>query len=438
MSKKKRVLVAMSGGVDSSVAAALLQEQGYEVIGATMQVWDYSVNENSEICSTNSPVSKNLNQNLNLKKNQNQNQKSQHSEDSGTCCSSLDVDDARAVCDVLNIPFYVINCEKEFKTKVIDKFINSYLQGKTPVPCVDCNTYLKFDYLIKKMKELNCDYLATGHYAQIKKHNGKPKIITSEDSWKDQTYFLFGLDKNILDVLLFPVGDLNKEKTRQYAKDKNLPIYNKKDSTGICFVGKNEYSTFIETQLQKTALQETPPQESQLQKTTLQKTPPKKTPAQKTPAQESQEVFKKQITKGNLLSYPSGKILGTHQGIHKFTYGQRKALGVNSKTPLYVVKINFKTGDVWLGEDKYLYHSIMSVKDFNWLSEVDLTQTLNVKIRFHHSAAEGVLKKEKNQWLFCFKDPQRAITPGQAAVFYQDKQLLGGAWIDKVIEHNSF
>lgn len=403
MFKKKRVLVAMSGGVDSSVAAALLHEQGYEVIGATMQVWDYSINENSEICSINSSVKKNLKNQV-----QNPSQKNQYPEESGTCCSSLDVDDARAVCDTLNIPFYVINCEKEFKTKVIDNFINSYLQGKTPVPCVDCNTYLKFDYLIKKMKELKCDYLATGHYAQIKQKNGQSSIITSEDSWKDQTYFLFGLDKSVLDFLLFPVGNWNKEKTRQYAKDKKLPVYNKKDSVGICFVGKNEYSSFIEEQLEKNA-----------QQAQLKPHPPQP-----------------KICKGNLLSYPLGDILGTHQGIHKFTYGQRKALGVNSQKPLYVVKIEPQTGNVWLGEDKYLYHSIMSVKDFNWLSDVDLKQELNVKIRFHHAGAEGTLKKENEEWLFYFKDPQRAITPGQAAVFYQDKQLLGGAWIDKVIEHS--
>lgn len=384
---KKRVLVAMSGGVDSSVAAAVLKNQGYEVIGVTMQVWDYSKNDAAAICSPNSSVKKNLNK-----------------DDSGTCCSSLDVDDARAVCDTLDIPFYVINCEKEFKTKVIDNFIKSYLKAKTPVPCVDCNTYLKFDYLIQKMKELNCDYLATGHYAQIQQKKTAPVIVTSEDSWKDQTYFLFGLDKNILKFLLFPVGNWTKKETRKYAKQHQLPVHNKKDSTGICFVGKNEYSSFIEEQL----------------------------------TQETNKNNFPSICKGNLLSYPSGKVLGTHKGIHKFTYGQRKALGVNSQAPLYVIKIEAQTGSVWLGEDKYLYHSTMSVKNFNWLSEVDLKKELNVKIRFHHAGAKGVLKKENQEWLFYFKDPQRAITPGQAAVFYQDKQLLGGAWIDKVIENTSF
>lgn len=415
MQKNKRVLVAMSGGVDSSVAAALLQEQGYEVIGVTMQVWDYSVNQSLEYCSANSSVNSAVNSSVNslTKKNFKQNNFKGHNasrsqevqEDSGTCCSSLDVDDARAVCDVLNIPFYIINCEKEFKTKVIDHFVQSYLQGKTPVPCVDCNTYLKFDYLIKKMKELKCDYLATGHYAKILQKNQQTSIVTSKDSWKDQTYFLFGLDKNILKHLLFPVGGWSKEQTRQYAKDKKLPVYNKKDSVGICFVGKNEYATFIEDQLKKT----------------------------QTPATSYAD-----IKKGHLLKYPCGSILGQHQGIHKFTYGQRKALGVNSKTPLYVIKINPQTGDVWLGEDKYLYQKVMGLKDFNWLvkdsSKLDLKKPLDVKIRFHHQGAKGILKKENQDWVFYFQDAQRAITPGQAAVFYQDKHLLGGAWISKVIE----
>lgn len=384
MKDKKRVLVAMSGGVDSSVAAALLKEQGYDVIGVTMQVWDYSKSDAAIVCSPNSSVKQNLNE-----------------EGNGTCCSSLDVDDARAVCDTLGIPFYVINCEKEFKTKVIDNFIQSYLEAKTPVPCVDCNTYLKFDYLIQKMKELDCDYLATGHYAQVHRKNNQAVIVTSEDSWKDQTYFLFGIDKDILKFLLFPVGNWTKEETREYAKKNKLPVYNKKDSTGICFVGKNEYSSFIEEQLKQ-------------KKNTF-------------PA----------ICKGNLLSYPSGIVLGTHQGIHKFTYGQRKALGVNSKIPLYVIKIEASSGNVWLGKDKYLYHSIMKVKDFNWLSDVDLKKNLNVKIRFHHAGATGILKKQKEGWHFYFNNPQRAITPGQAAVFYQEKQLLGGAWIDQVIEQGA-
>ncbi len=179
-SKKGRVLVAMSGGVDSSVAAALLVEQGYDVIGATMQVWDYS----AKSCDV--------------------------EEGNGTCCSSTDVEDARAVADALQIPFYVINCEAKFQAYVIDEFVGSYLEGRTPIPCVNCNTYLKFDHLVQKMNELDCDSLATGHYASIDQVGGEHRLVSSADGWKDQTYFLFTLDPSILSRLMFPVGGITK------------------------------------------------------------------------------------------------------------------------------------------------------------------------------------------------------------------------------------
>ena len=355
----KRVLVARSGGVDSSVVAALLVEQGYEVIGCTMQVWDYS-QSNCEI-----------------------------EEGNGTCCSSIDVDDARAVADHLQIPFYVLNCEEKFQEFVIDDFVDSYLHGKTPIPCVNCNTYLKFDHLLRKSKKLNGDYLATCHYAKVVWKNDKPTIMTSEDGWKDQTYFLFTLAPELLSRIMFPIGEWEKPKVREYAESIGLPVARKKDSTGICFIGKKGYKGFIE-----------------------------------------EHVEASQFRPGLLREWSTGKILGHHNGIHNFTYGQRKALGVPSKVPLYVVKIDSDNHTVWLGGERDLYQSEFRFKAENWLDEFHADEVLRVKIRFQHQGAEARIVKENDEvYRVNFLEPQRAITPGQAAVIYRDKQLVGGGWI---------
>jgi tRNA-specific 2-thiouridylase len=359
----------MSGGVDSSTVAAMLCQQGYPVVGLTLQLW----NQRRLAGHNGMPESTH-----------------------GRCCSIDDVYDARRVAETLGIPYYVVSQEKRFEQDVVRPFVAEYLSGRTPIPCSLCNNHLKFDQLLITARQIGADLLATGHYArnEFDENTGRWLLKRPADRSKDQTYFLFGLTQEQLSRTLFPLGQMRKPDVREEAKRAGLRLFEKPDSQEICFIPGGDYKQFLTAYLEEQG--ERMPE-----------------------------------TAGELVA-ASGEVMGLHAGISNFTVGQRKGLGVASPSPLYVLQIDPASHRVTVGADAELATRTLRARQLNWISIAELTGPMRVraKIRHRHEPAWATLEPAgEDEAVATFDEPQRAVTPGQSAVFYDGDEVVGGGWI---------
>ena len=363
-----RVVLAMSGGVDSSVSAYLLKEQGYDVVGLFMRTGVHQPEEATCDTTHDSPLTT-------------------HQDRKKGCCSAVDAGDARRVADRLDMPFYALDFEADF-TRIMDYFVDEYAQGRTPNPCVVCNTWLKFGKLWSYGKQLGADFIATGHYVQMK----DGEVHRGIDPGKDQSYVLFGLRKNILPRLLFPIGGLRKDEVRAIAREAGLNVAEKPDSVEICFVPNNDHAAFIK------------------------------------------ERHPELQTAGNIVDR-AGNVLAAHDGIEKFTIGQRKGFGFGSASRRYVLEIIPETRDVVIGDRDELLASSLLAWRVNWLIEAPtIPLECAAKIRYRHEPARATVTCLAGEEVRVeFAEPQSAITPGQAVVFYDGERLLGGGWIETAL-----
>jgi tRNA-specific 2-thiouridylase len=357
----KSVIIGMSGGVDSSVAAAVLLQQGYEVIGVTMQIWP-DMDETR-------------------KKNE------------GGCCSLSAVDDARMVANKLGIPYYVMNFKDVFREKVIDYFIGEYLKGKTPNPCIACNRYVKFEALLNRTVAMGIDFVATGHYAKIEYDEGRGRYLLKKSATaaKDQTYALYNLTQEQLSKTLMPIGNYTKDRVRELARELGLVVASKPDSQEICFVDDNDYGRFIS------------------------------------------ENTDREIPQG-VFTDSEGNVLGKHKGIVHYTVGQRKGLGITFGKPMYVIGIDAENNRIILGEEEEVFSKSLTASDLNFISIDSLSAELRVTAKIRYSAKEvpaTIIPIGDGKVRVEFDIPQRAVTPGQSVVFYEDDVVVGGGVIVK-------
>jgi tRNA-specific 2-thiouridylase len=358
------IAVAMSGGVDSSAAAALLHNRGENIVGLTMQLWNQR--RLPELAGAGA---------------------------TGRCCSLDDVYDARYVAQHLGIPYYVVNYEEQFENEVVKPFIGDYLAGRTPIPCTLCNNFIKFDQFLDTAAAIGADRIATGHYSRItfNGESGRWELRRSVDSSKDQTYFLFGLTQAQLSRTMFPLGGMKKTEVRAMAEQLGLPVASKPDSQEICFVPNGDYASFIDAYFREQGIH---PEE----------------------------------TRGELVD-TSGRVIGEHAGVHRFTVGQRRGLGIAAGEPLYVIATEPASQRVVVGRNDDLLRERLVARDLNWVSIAPPAEPVRaeVKIRNKHVAAPATVFPNGE---VAFDTPQRAVTPGQAAVFYSGDLVIGGGWIE--------